>query len=136
MKICEVCKEELTVVKGNRCYYCNIRLRRTRVKLAAVKYKGGVCVRCKWVGPVEGFTFHHRDPDQKEFSISDRGTMYSWERIKSELDKCDLLCANCHNIDDGRRSEEFNTLVLDYKGDLDIDLPKIYLRLRAYSSGG
>lgn len=39
----------------------------------------------------------NRDPNEKDFSISflmSRGK--SWENILTELDKCDLVCANCH----------------------------------------
>lgn len=40
--------------------------------------------------------FHHKDPSKKDFGISSAGTTKSFERIKLELDKCDLLCSNCH----------------------------------------
>jgi hypothetical protein len=40
--------------------------------------------------------FHHRDPKQKEFSIAKISRGYSKEKLKKELDKCDVLCSNCH----------------------------------------
>lgn len=39
--------------------------------------------------------FHHKDPSKKEFTISD-STRAKFETIKPELDKCIVLCANCH----------------------------------------
>jgi hypothetical protein len=41
--------------------------------------------------------FHHRDPALKEVSIP-RAINNSWsiDRLKRELDKCDVVCANCH----------------------------------------
>ena len=42
--------------------------------------------------------FHHKNPSQKEFEISSVLTS-SWDRIKIELDRCELLCANCHYIE-------------------------------------
>jgi len=41
--------------------------------------------------------FHHSDPTKKEFNVSIqiRGT-YSIEKIKKEIEKCEVLCANCH----------------------------------------
>ena len=39
--------------------------------------------------------FHHPDPAQKEFSVSD-AIRCKFESILSEMEKCDLLCANCH----------------------------------------
>jgi hypothetical protein len=43
------------------------------------------------------YEFHHRDPIMKVFTISNAIHMgLTLEDMKSELDKCDLLCANCH----------------------------------------
>lgn len=39
--------------------------------------------------------FHHQSPEHKDFGIGN-GSTKSWEKIKIELDKCILLCANCH----------------------------------------
>ena len=47
-------------------------------------------------------SFHHLNPKEKDFDLSSRGLTRSWERIKKEIDKCVLLCANCHmGIHDG-----------------------------------
>lgn len=64
-------------------------------KARMVEYLGGKCLDCggKFLDVV--FDFHHLDPSQKDFALSAaRGN--SWETIKPELDKCVLLCANCH----------------------------------------
>jgi len=39
--------------------------------------------------------FHHLDPKEKEIKISDN-TTHTWEKLVKELDKCVLLCSNCH----------------------------------------
>jgi len=39
--------------------------------------------------------FDHRDPKEKTTLVS-RLYSYSWKRIKEEIDKCDIRCANCH----------------------------------------
>lgn len=66
-------------------------------KQKAVDYKGGVCSRCGYNTCIEALDFHHIDPNNKEFNISHAiRNSHSWERLKIELDKCILLCANCH----------------------------------------
>ena len=39
--------------------------------------------------------FHHLDPTQKDFGISSNSNR-AWEKIRIELDKCVLVCSNCH----------------------------------------
>ena len=69
----------------------------SRVK--CIEYKGGVCTVCglKYDGTNGAiFDFHHVDQTQKEFVISRMSR--KWESLKPELDKCDLVCANCHRV--------------------------------------
>ena len=43
--------------------------------------------------------YHHINPEIKEVTISNAiGTGWSRERILREIDKCIVLCANCHRI--------------------------------------
>ncbi len=73
-----------------------VHARRKKVREMAVEYKGGKCEKCRYHRCIDALEFHHIDPDQKDFSISHRGYTRSWERVKAELDKCMILCANCH----------------------------------------
>ncbi|UNA01829.1 HNH endonuclease [Vibrio phage PVA8] len=68
---------------------------RRRTKLRAVEYKGGCCERCGYDKCIEALEFHHTDPNGKDFGIASGGCK-RWERIVPELDKCIMLCANCH----------------------------------------
>ena len=45
---------------------------------------------------MEALEFHHLDSTHKDFGISSKGYTRSWTKISEELDKCLLLCANCH----------------------------------------
>jgi predicted HNH restriction endonuclease len=45
---------------------------------------------------MEALEFHHLDPTQKDFGISHKGYARSWEKVKNEIEKRVLLCANCH----------------------------------------
>ena len=68
---------------------------RQKKKLMAIQYKGGKCQQCNYNKCIAALVFHHRDPLTKLFSIGD-GNTRNWNIIKKELDKCDLLCSNCH----------------------------------------
>ncbi len=39
--------------------------------------------------------FHHKNPDEKEFSICNYNGA-GWDRVLLEIQKCHVLCANCH----------------------------------------
>jgi hypothetical protein len=73
-----------------------VQRRREKVRLMSVEYKGGRCQVCGYDRCIEALEFHHLDPTQKDFGISHKGYTRSWERVKEEVDKCILLCANCH----------------------------------------
>lgn len=70
--------------------------RRKELGLKAIAYKGSKCQICGYSRCLDALEFHHLDGSKKEFGISFKGITRSWERIKKELDKCILVCANCH----------------------------------------
>ena len=79
--------------------------RRKMLREKAVKYAGDKCSLCGYNRCSEALDFHHRDPQTKSFGISQSGITRSWEKIKDEVDKCVLICANCHReIHAGKRS--------------------------------
>lgn len=79
-----------------------VRNNRRTVKLKAVKYKGGKCEICGYNKCLPALTFHHRDMSKKEYALSTMLKNKSWGDIKVELDKCHLLCSNCHyEVHDG-----------------------------------
>jgi hypothetical protein len=77
------------------CANIQTRVRQKALKKTCVDYLGGECATCGYKSYVEALEFHHLDPKEKEFSIS-KVRSYSFAKIKPELDKCVLLCANCH----------------------------------------
>lgn len=85
-----------------RCTKCENehRAKHTKnLKQKALNYKGGKCQICEYDKTVASLHFHHVDSDGKDFEIA-KAT--GWEKAKIELDKCILVCANCHGeIHDG-----------------------------------
>ena len=70
--------------------------RRRKLREMSRDYKGGKCVLCGYTKCLGALEFHHVDPSQKDFALSVKGLTRSWEKIQAELDKCVLVCANCH----------------------------------------
>lgn len=80
------------------CYDCapeNIPIRKL-IKKWGIEYKGGKCYYCGYNKCAEALEFHHIDPEEKSFNISDRNIKLNWIDFKKELDKCILVCSNCH----------------------------------------
>ena len=73
---------------------------RIRNKLKVLEYlEGHPCIDCGNSNPIV-LEFDHRIPSEKSFAVGRavNGSHRSWKLIKSEIDKCDVRCANCHKI--------------------------------------
>lgn len=105
-RVCKFCGEKdtkkfMSIGRGlskSRCKKCHNLYTRKRIKdnkKKAVEYKGGNCIVCGYNKCMRSLSFHHRNPEIKDLNWN---KMRSWklEKIKKELDKCDLLCNNCH----------------------------------------
>jgi hypothetical protein len=109
--ICRICKVSMLAAEGDNLgtlkirHYCSpeclIKLRRVRQaikgnrwKQRAMEYKGGKCIICEYSRCPRALHFHHIDPKEKEHNI--RWAPKQWDILKAELDKCILLCSNCH----------------------------------------
>lgn len=81
--------------KNREQYNRKSRERRNARKQRAIAYKGGHCAACGGVFHTAAFDFHHLDPKEKDI---DPGLLMgaSDEVLFKELDKCILLCSNCH----------------------------------------
>tara|TARA_R110000796_G_C14211194_1_gene393290 strand:- start:32 stop:490 length:459 start_codon:yes stop_codon:yes gene_type:complete len=80
--------------------------RHTR-NLEIFKYKGGECAHCKLREPdlLEVYDYHHIDPSAKSYTVSK--IMYGpLDRLIAEVDKCLLLCSNCHRKEHARLNKE------------------------------
>lgn len=42
--------------------------------------------------------FDHRDPEEKVFNVANMMRAWSWKNILREIEKCEVVCANCHRI--------------------------------------
>jgi len=71
---------------------------RIKKKQKLIEYKGSECEICGYnkIQFLSVFDFHHKDPSKKEFGIAAKGLTIGIDRLKKEVDKCMLLCKNCH----------------------------------------
>ena len=65
-------------------------------KIDAITYKGGKCVHCGYDNHPAAMQFHHIGEKDLEWN---KMRTRSWDKVLKELDKCILLCANCHFIE-------------------------------------
>ena len=82
-----------------RCVKCRseaVQRRRELSKQKLIDYKGGRCKICGYNKCDAALEFHHINPKFKEFGIGKRGITRSLSENKKEVDKCILVCANCH----------------------------------------
>lgn len=106
-QICGRCKQEKNIsefysYKTKNRHWCkecdksNTIIRQTIFKELCVEYKGGKCEKCGYDKYIGALQFHHKNPNEKDFTISHAKLKKFDDKIKAELDKCELLCANCH----------------------------------------
>ena len=81
--VCAACHNRYTIAKGQE------------KKRMAVEYLGGKCSTCGYEKCLEALDFHHTDFKTKDTQFSQKRG-WAWERLRKELDKCVLLCRNCH----------------------------------------
>jgi len=103
---CIICEREI-----KRAYYNNntnkekerqraknkqYRTENTRKLFELIQRRGG-CQDCGVLGPLAIYDFHHVR-GIKRFNVSDRVGNRPWATIKKEIDKCVLICCNCHRV--------------------------------------
>lgn len=87
-------------IKKWKCCACSVQysyhyMKRSKAK--AMAYLGGVCGLCGYSKSLSALTFHHKNPLFKSFNLAGTGLCKAWDKLVLELDKCQLLCFNCHN---------------------------------------
>lgn len=79
------------------------------IKKKAVEFMGGKCSCCGFDKHPAALQFHHLDPTEKEVSWN-KLRLRSWEKIVTELNKCIILCANCHSIEHSKSKYDNTSL--------------------------
>jgi len=97
---CSICTKTYFYDRKKRSTYdvcgsCMANRHRWHLKSCMVEYKGNKCLLCGYNKYLNSLEFHHIDRESKSINICGNHNR-SWESIMKELDKCVLLCKNCH----------------------------------------
>ena len=79
------------------CYNCmpdGHQLLRGQFLAKIKQHRGGKCQRCGYNKCLKALEFHHLNPSQKDFTISN--DRFKLKQAVEETKKCVILCANCH----------------------------------------
>ncbi len=98
--------------------------RRRKLKTLAIEYKGGKCQICGYKKFQGALDLHHVN-GAKEFGIADKGYTRSWEKVRAELDKCILVCANCHREIEGGVTQLSRASGIEKRGEFGEILKKL-----------
>lgn len=84
--VCNICSREYDYKRSsghrrNLCFYCLTKRFRIQRKKRAIEYKGGKCQVCGYNSCDRALSFHHRNPQQKEFTLS-RCLTWAWSRLQ------------------------------------------------------
>lgn len=108
--VSEKCKESVYILRMARMLY-------------AIKYLGRYCSECG----ADGFEipwcmdFHHKDGSEKSYEVKNKLYNGSFANHKSEIDKCVLICSNCHRLGHSNkdRYEQLKPLIIDKLSEID-----------------
>jgi len=99
MALCKYCGkifENKKSPNSTQCRSCESAKSRYKIKKKYVNIKGGKCERCGYDKNIGALHFHHLK--DKRHNLDSRGMLLLEEQvILEELEKCVLLCANCHH---------------------------------------
>lgn len=109
IKLCKKCNltkktNEFYSKRGKKggssyCIECSKKIsndRHTEFKNVLISYKGGCCELCGYNKYIGALDLHHKDPKEKDFNFGKNKQYVLNQKIIDELDKCLLVCSNCH----------------------------------------
>lgn len=100
-KICKCgCVIDCSKYRGSVCFTCLMKARYVIREQNIITLVGNSCWICEYSVDGSGLRllcFHHMDPTQKQFGLTKREIgNHTWKKVLCEVQKCALLCSNCH----------------------------------------
>ena len=90
---------------------CNEKWQQKQIAAYQELKKNLFCSFCKESDPV-CLEFHHTDPKQKDMAVSVAAARFSTKRLMREIEKCVVLCANCHRKEHAKLKEAIVSSIL------------------------
>ena len=84
------------VVDKNQYWIDYFHKRKDRVTVKIQSIVGTSCWVCGYNRAWRNLSFHHINPEDKLFGLTTRELMLKWDRVFQEMQKCVLVCHNCH----------------------------------------
>ena len=87
----------------------NERAKRNRAKSLKliIEHTGLTCEHCNYVHTTTApFDWHHKNPEEKEYSIGNLVRRATTILLEKEIKKCIFLCKNCHALEHERLRKE------------------------------
>jgi len=134
-KTCNCCsKKFLTKNRASKCSTCRKSIKCSMNRDVATSIFSGKCQICGYDRTIKALCFHHVYPQDKEFMIS-QCWHYSWKRLIKELEKCVMICSNCHdeihdNLIPIEKIESIHKLNKDKLVNLTSDKYELYVKLK------
>ena len=96
---CKICQSNYTKehYRNNKLpYILRAKAKKKKIRQFIYDYlKSHSCIDCGENSPIV-LDFDHRDRNKKSFGICGAGLINGFSKIKEEIEKCDVRCANCH----------------------------------------
>jgi len=92
---------EMKVYRRRKCRHCYRSTKQALISryfqwINEYKVQHG-CKRCK-ITDSRVLDFHHKNEQNKLFTIGGFRRSVGFDRIQKEVKKCEVVCANCHRI--------------------------------------
>ena len=79
------------------------------------------CMDCGGKFPYFVLDLDHRDPHDKKYALNRIHLLASWDKMVEEINKCDVVCANCHRIRSFEKGHHLHrNIVSEEKGALGV----------------
>lgn len=98
-RTCVVCDQERSLRRSSE------RQVHHRAELDRIKVSRG-CADCGYNAHAAALDFDHLPGSQKRIGVARMHAWFRWDDVLEEIEKCEVVCANCHRVRTAHRRVE------------------------------